>query len=198
MPDNQITMLLGEIGRGVDDAPSRLMDAVYDELRTLAAAKMNRERSGHTLQPTALVHEAFLRLVGSQAEFTSRAHFFGAAARAMERVLVDHARARGAQKRGGRVERVTLADVSSAESANSLDVIELREVVEMLERESPELAMLVRYRYFLGLTLADTAMLMDIPLATLKRRWAYARAWLYAQMATNADEDIEPVPDAHE
>ncbi|MCA9312603.1 MAG: hypothetical protein KDA21_15420 [Phycisphaerales bacterium] len=190
-PQSDITLLLDEVERAAPEAPERLLEAVYEELRTLAAARLARERRDHTLQPTALVNEVYLRLVGNQAHLNNRAYFFAAAARAMERVLIDHARQRAALKRGGAAVRVTLLDVSAAESADDLDIFELREAIVKLEAESAELALLVRYRYFLGLSLQETSLLMDLPLATLKRRWAFARAWLYTEVSGSEAQDID-------
>lgn len=179
MSVDDVTMLLKAVRTGDAEAPGRLIGAVYDQLRRMADAKMRAEQPGHTLQPTALVNEAFLRLVGNQDRLENRAHFFGAAAKAMERVLVDHARKKHAIKRGGESSRVTFHDIDAATLDTRLGVLEIHEAVAALERESPELAALVRYRYFVGLTLEQVAELDGASLATIKRRWTYARAWLY-------------------
>jgi RNA polymerase sigma factor (TIGR02999 family) len=149
----------------------------------MAEGKLRGERPGHTLQPTALVNEVYLRLFfrpGTRLE--DRAHFFGAAARAMELVLVDHARRKRAEKRGGRAARVTLQGIDVASPAAHLDVIEVHESLEALDRESPELAGLVRLRYFVGMTLEEIARNEGVSLATVKRRWTFARAWLYERL----------------
>ncbi|MCA8950920.1 MAG: RNA polymerase subunit sigma-70 [Planctomycetes bacterium] len=182
MEPADVTHLLSAVHRGEADAPGRLMQAVHAELRHMAAAKMRLERPDHTLQPTALVNEAYLRLRGSAGSLEDRAHFFGAAAKAMERVLVDHARQRKAQKRGGEVARVTLNDLAVESPEGDTDVVAVHEAVAALEQENPELATLVRYRYFVGLTLEQIVEIHGGSLATLKRRWTFARAWLYDRL----------------
>ncbi|MEM7201662.1 MAG: ECF-type sigma factor [Planctomycetota bacterium] len=177
-----VTKLLRAVGQGDAEADARLIDAVQNELHQMADARMRAERSGHTLQPTALVHEAYLRLHPAAAGLESRAHFFGAAAHAMERVLIDHARTKKAQKRGGDKTHVTLNELEIASPYGGLDVFEVHEAVEALERESPEMAMLVRYRYFVGLTLEQIVEIEGVSLATLKRRWTFAKAWLYDRL----------------
>lgn len=179
MSADDVTLLLKALRTGRADAPGRLIEAVYDELRRMADGMMRSERAGHTLQPTALVNEAFLRLVGNQDRLEDRAHFFGAAARAMERVLVDHARQKQALKRGGAARSVTFHDVSAAAPDADLGVMDVHEALAALERESPELAAIARYRYFVGLTLEQIAEIDGVSLATIKRQWTYARAWLY-------------------
>jgi RNA polymerase sigma factor (TIGR02999 family) len=143
---------------------------------------MAHERAGHTLQPTALVNEAYLRLVGNSARLEDRAHFFGAAALAMERVLIDHARSRNAAKRGGSERAITLADVSDASDAPDIDLIALRDAIAELHSQHEELARIIRFRYYLGLTLEEISELLPMPLRTLKRRWAFARAWLQERL----------------
>lgn len=182
MGEDNVTFLLEAIRRGAADAPERLMKAVYEELRRMAQGKMRAVSPGHTLQPTALVNEAFIRLVGNQDRLEDRAHFFGAAAKAMERVLVDHARARQALKRGGAAARVTLRDVHEHPSDPDLGVLEIHNAVAALEQQSPELAGLVRYRYFVGLTLEQISEIEGLSLATIKRRWTFAKAWLYERL----------------
>ncbi len=182
MDSDRVTELLAGVRRGEPDAPQRLFDLVHAELRRMAEGKMLAERPGHTLQPTALVNEAFLGLDGAISYLEDRPHFFGAAARAMERVLIDHARRRGARKRGGDAVRVTLSDVDAASPNPQLDALEVHESIEVLERESPQLAELVRYRYFAGMTLEQVAEIEQVSLATIKRRWVFARAWLYERL----------------
>ena len=187
MEASEVTQLLKAASRGDESAADRLLDAVHAELWRLAEAKMRAERSGHTLQPTALVNEAYLRLQGSIGELEDRAHFFGAAARAMERVLVDHARTKGAQKRGGEAAAVTLHDLSIPSSSETsafdpLDVVEVHDAVEALEQEAGDLAMLVRFRFFVGLTLEQISEIQCVSLATVKRRWTFARAWLFDRL----------------
>ncbi len=182
MSADDVTLLLKAVSRGTAGARARLIEAVYAELHRMAEAKMRALRPGHTLQPTALVNEAFLRLVGNQDQLEDRAHFFGAAAKAMERVLVDHARQKQALKRGRGVPRVSLHDVHAQSSDAHLDVLAIHEAVTALEQESPELAALVRYRYFVGLTLEQVAEIDGVSLATVKRQWTFAKAWLYDRL----------------
>ena len=183
MGNPDVTILLEALGAGESGAAERLFQAVYDELRAMAASKMRSERANHTLQPTALVHEAFVRLVGNQEQLTHRAQFFGAAARAMERVLVDHAREKAALKRGGDRERVTFDDVrdpgTQSHPGGKLGVIEVHDTLEKLEAEDPDLAHVVRCRYFLGMNLEEIAEVSGVSLSTVRRQWAFARAWLY-------------------
>jgi len=185
MDGERVTQLLQEIRGGAAEASRRLIDVVHTELHRMAEVRMRSERAGHTLQATALVNEAYMRLQVHEADLEDRAHFFGAASRAMERVLVDHARRRLAQKRGGDAARMTLneLDVATPDGA-PFDALEIHEAVEALERESPELASLVRYRYFVGLTLEQVAEIDGASVATLKRRWTFARAWLHARLDT--------------
>jgi len=179
MSAENVTLLLNALRTGSPDAPGRLIDAVYDDLRRMADALMRHERPDHTLQPTALVSEAYLRLVGNQDRLEDRAHFFGAAAKAMERVLVDHARRKQALKRGSDAPRVTLHELHQQAPDADLSVLDIHEAITALDKEHPELASLTRYRYFVGLTLEQVAEIESVSLATLKRRWTYARAWLY-------------------
>ena len=183
MADQDVTFLLSAVSRGTPDAARQLIDLVHGELRHMAEGKMRAERPGHTLQPTALVNEAYLRLLGSEGKLEDRAHFFGAAAKAMERVLIDHARQRQALKRGAGAQRVTLHDLDVAASPDGdFDVFEIHDAIEVLEGESEQMASLVRYRYFVGLTLEQIAEIEGVSLATLKRRWTFARAWLYDRL----------------
>lgn len=182
MDADRVTELLQSSRRGDPDAAQRLIEAVHSQLREMANAKMKRERSDHTLQATALVNEAFLRLQGNGLQLEDRAHFFGAAARAMERVLVDHARSRKTAKRGGDAARVSFCDLQLVETDSQLDVLSVHDALAALEQESAEFATLVRYRYFVGLTLEQIAEVEGTSLATVKRRWTFARAWLYERL----------------
>ncbi|HPF37990.1 MAG TPA: ECF-type sigma factor [Phycisphaerae bacterium] len=180
MNAGDVTLLLQGIRLGTPDAVSQLIEAVYGELRVMAELKMRAVRPGHTLLPTALVNEAFLRLVGNSDRLEDRGHFFGAAARAMERVLVDYARQKKALKRGGAdAQRVTLHDLHVQAPDSQLGVLEVHEAISTLEREAPDLATIVRFRFFMGMTLEQIADLEGVSLATVKRRWTFARAWLY-------------------
>jgi RNA polymerase sigma factor (TIGR02999 family) len=159
--------------------------AIYDDLHRQAVRAMRREGEAHTLQATAIVHEAYLRMVDQRrVEWRSRAHFFGVAAQMMRRVLVDHARTRLAEKRGGALQRVTLSDVGAgAEADADLDVLALHEALERLATLDPEQARLVELRYFGGLGIDETAEALGVSPATVKREWAVARAWLRRELA---------------
>lgn len=160
-----------------------LVPMVYNELRRLAAAYMRRERPGQTLQPTALVHEAYLRLAGSGRPWTDRNHFLGIAARSMRQILVERARARGAQKRWAGLDRVSLTNslVSGANADAMLSALD--EALSRLEQLDPEQARIVELRYFAGLGVEEAASALDMSPATLKRRWALARAWLFRELS---------------
>lgn len=160
-----------------------LAPLVYDELRRLAAAYMRRERPGQTLQATALVHEVYLRLAGAGTPWNDQRHFVGIAARSMRQILVERARARGAQKRWAALDRVTLSDALAVAAHEDAMLPALDEALERLARADAELARLVDLRYFAGLTIDETADAMQLAPATVKRRWALARAWLHRELA---------------
>lgn len=176
-----ITRLLHEIDDGDSQASAELLPLVYQELKQLAAARMAAERADHTLQATALVHEAYLRLVGSndQEGWDSRGHFFGAAAEAMRRILVDHARAKKRLKRGGDGNRVAMDDIDFVWNSKFGDILELHEALDKLEQQDAQAAELVKLRCFAGQSLGDSAALMGISRSTATRLWTFARAWLY-------------------
>ena len=178
MIQGDLTLLLQAAGTGDQAAHARLFDAVYAELRRVARASMRREASGHTLQPTALVNEAYLRLAAGAPGWENRRHFFAAAAEAMRRILVDHARRRGSQKRGGGLERVTLSGVDVPAGGADVDVLLIDAALTELAVERPRLAELVTLRYFAGMSIEDAARALEISPATAKRDWAFARAWL--------------------
>lgn len=173
-----VTRLLEQASEGNDQAREDLAQALYGELRRLAGGLMRRERAHHTLQPTALVNEAWLRLAGAECEWENRAHFFGAAAQAMRRILVDAARTRLAEKRGGDAVRVTFEDFQMGVEDQSTEVLALHEALEKLEDEQPRVARVIELRYFVGLSLEETAEAMSVPVATVRREWYYGRAWL--------------------
>ena len=181
MPMEDVTRLLHAASSGDEAAQRRLVEQVYGELRRMAASRMRAERSGHTLQPTALVNEAYLRLVGEQPRWENRAHFFGAASEAMRRVLVDHARKRASQKRGGGVTRVTFNElnVEAAPEGGDVDLLLLDEALKTLAKMDHRLAQVVLLRYFAGLSVAETAEITNTSPATVKRDWTYARASLF-------------------
>jgi RNA polymerase sigma factor (TIGR02999 family) len=178
---SEVTRILSAIAQGDPSAPEQLLPLVYDELRQLAAARMASEPAGHTLQPTALVHEAYLRLVGEGEEphWDSRWHFFAAAAEAMRRILIENARRKGSRKRGGDRARadIDVSEVAAPELRE--DLLALDEALNQLATTDPEAAHLVQLRYFAGLTLAEAAQVLGISARTADRLWAYARAWLY-------------------
>jgi RNA polymerase sigma factor (TIGR02999 family) len=183
--NSDVTKILSAIEGGDPIAAEQLLPIVYDELRRLAARKMMQEKVGHTLQPTALVHEAFMRLVGGhdQQKWDGRGHFFAAAAESMRRILIESARRRNAQKRGGDLVRRELGDddvVTGAEEPEAL--LMLDDALTLLETEDAELAKLVELRYFTGLTIDETAEVLGVSPRTVKRNWTYARAWLRREM----------------
>lgn len=190
----QVTRLLVAIGEGEQHAAEALLPLVYQELRNLAHAQMAREGSPQTLQPTALVHEAYLRLVGDgDVKWNSRRHFFAAAAQAMRRILVESARRRKQLKRGGGRERVELMETPVEFDVNLESLVELDQALKMLEARDPRKAEIVMLRYFAGLTIEQTAMTIDLSPATVKKQWAFARAWLYREMrsAGSTEGDID-------
>jgi RNA polymerase sigma factor (TIGR02999 family) len=199
---NDIARALDAIDRGEPRAASELLPLVYDELRKLAAHKLARERPGQTLDATALVHEAYMRLVGSGETGTPRAddpvwanhrHFFAAASEAMRRILVENARRKGRRKHGGGRQREHADLDALSSSANSQDILALHEALEQFAVHDPLRAKLVELRFFGGLTLEQVASCLGISLSTADRAWRYARAWLYAAMAgANPSNNADP------
>ena len=177
-----VTRILSALEAGDRDAPNQLLELVYGELHRLAQAKLARERVDHTLQPTALINEAWLRLAGSKQGWENRRHFFGAAAEAMRRILVERARRRARLKHGGAHRRVALDEIEVAREEASEDVIALDEALRKLAREDSRKAELVQLRHFGGLTQVEAAHLIGISKATADRWWAYARAFLYHEV----------------
>jgi RNA polymerase sigma factor (TIGR02999 family) len=177
---NDVTPILWAIEQGDPQAAEQLLPLVYNELRQLAAQKLAQEKPGHTLQATALVHEAYLRLVaGEQAQhWNSKGHFFAAAAEAMRRLLIESARRKGRRKRGGDWQQCDLRIHEPAVAGPDIDVLAVDEALMRLAGEHPEKAQLVKLRYFAGLTLAEAAAALGISTATAGRHWRYARAWL--------------------
>ncbi len=184
-----VTQILSQIESGDPSAADQLLPMVYDELRKLATQKLAQERPGQTLQATALVHEAFLRLVGpaKPQSWDSRNHFFGAAAEAMRRILVEKARRKRRLKHGGDYQRIDLDDVEITIDGPAEDIIALDEALTKLGDEHPEKAEFVKLRYFAGLTIAETAAALGISTSTADRHWAYARAWLYREVAPEGE-----------
>ena len=183
--NDTVTRLLADAQRGESAAVERLLPIVYAELHRIAEQQMAGERPDHTLQPTALVHEAFLRLVGTSGSFTDRSHFIRTAARAMRRVLVDHARARKAAKRPGDL-RVTLDESLVSEPDRVIDMLVLDEALERLAAAEPRWAQVVELRFFGGLEVDETARALGISAATVKRDWQFARAWLARELRAGA------------
>jgi RNA polymerase sigma factor (TIGR02999 family) len=181
----EISQILSKIESGDLSAAEQLLPLVYDELRKLAAAHLAREKPGQTLQATALVHEAYLKLVNTEQaqRWDSRGHFFAAAAEAMRRILVDAARRRASYKRGGNRARVDLLDQPASFGADQIDLLALDEALRKLEAEQPEKAQLVILRYFSGCSLEQAAEMLGISRATAQRHWTYAKAWLYGQLS---------------
>ena len=178
------TALLNRWNSGNPDAMKELLALVYPELRRLADDLLRHERPDHTLQPTALVHEAYLRLTRlREMRLENRRHFYGAAAGAMRRILVDHARQRRAEKRGGDLQRASLEDALNAPVDLRLDFERLDAALEELAAIAPEKAQVVELRYFTGLSIQDTADLLEIAPATVKRHWTFARAWLHRALS---------------
>jgi RNA polymerase sigma factor (TIGR02999 family) len=178
----EITRLLTAAAHGDRQAAADLLPLVYEELRKLAAARMAAERPGHTLDPTALVHEAYLRLIGDQ-QFDGKAHFFAAAAEAMRRVLVNHARDRARLKRRATRTRVDLDRMTNLAAASDHDLVELDDALNRLANAFPVAAELVKMRFFVGMTLGDAAETLGISRRTADRHWAFARAWLADALA---------------
>ena len=186
--DEPVTLLLKAMREGDAGAADRLLPLVYAELHRLAQGYMRREREGHTLQPTALIHEAFLRLAPSPMDWQSRGHFVAVAATVMRRVLVDHARGRNAEMRGGGVRHVALEEAQAAGGERSIDVLALDEALARLAERAPRQARIVELRYFAGLSVEEIAALTGVAPRTVKRDWALARLWLYEQLQTRAGE----------
>lgn len=184
-PDvGDVTRLLNQWNAGDADALNAVVAQVYAELRRIAGGLLRQERAGHTLQPTALVHEAYLRLIGvNEMRIENRRHFYGAAATALRRILVDHARTRRAEKRGGPdAQRVPLDEAIDTPIDVRLDFERLDEALETLADFAPAQAKVVELRYFVGLSIHETAELLDVSPATVKRHWAFARTWLFREL----------------
>jgi RNA polymerase sigma factor (TIGR02999 family) len=186
MPDDDppgVTVLLDQIRRGEKGASERLLPVVYDELRRLARARMAAEKPGHTLQPTALVHEAYLRLLGSgETAWDGRGHFFAAAAEAMRRILIERARRARRIKRGGELKRVELDDQVPVEGPRVDEVLAVDEALSRLEARDAQMAAVVKLRYFGGLTVEETAQALGTSARSVNRLWTAARAWLRGEI----------------
>ncbi len=188
----RVTRLLAEAAAGRPNAARDLLPLVYRSLRDLAERRLASERTDHTLQATALVHEAYLRLVGSSdVGWDSRAHFYGAAAEAMRRILIEHARRIGAKKRGGGREReiTCVADLAHEETVG--EALEIDDAIEALRREDPRAASVIHLRFYTGLSIDETASALNIAPSTVDREWRYARAWLLRHLQTNGHAEQE-------
>ena len=189
---SDVTRILEDINEGDAGAAEQLLPLVYGELRKLAAAKMSHESPGQTLQPTALVHEAYLRLVnvkGAQ-HWNSRGHFFMAAAEAMRRILIDHARRKQSQRRGGGLARDPLESVEIAAPEPAVDLVAVNDALTRFEAIDKPKADLVKLRYFAGLTIPEAAEALGISTTTADRYWAYARAWLHAELKRGEQSSV--------
>lgn len=183
---NKVTMILNAIGEGDPEAINTLLPAVYEELRQMADQKLLKEGPGHTLQGTALVHEAYLRLVDSgRNDWPSRTYFFGAAAEAMRRILIDHARKKRSKKRGGGRNRVDFMDADIMAEESPDDLIAIDEALTKLTEDDPSTAELVKLRFYAGLTFEQAAELLEISPTSARRHWKFARAWLYGKICSH-------------
>lgn len=177
---SNVTQILSLIEQGDLTASEQLLPLVYDELRKLAAAKLANEKPGQTLQATALVHDAYIRLVDAKdLHWNSRGHFFAAAAEAMRRILINRARDKGRLKRGGDLKRIDFEKVELALDTPNEQLLAINEAIDLLEAESPQCAQVVKMRFFAGLSSDETAAAIGVSPSTVKRHWAYARAWLF-------------------
>lgn len=189
-----VTQLLAAWGEGDRSALDKLLPLVHAELRRIAQRQMRQERSGHTLQATALVNEAYLRLAGDQQlQWRDRAHFFAVCAQVMRHILIDHARSRGREKRGGGAVQVSLNDALLVADDQIADILALDEALSALERMDPQKARLVELRYFAGLTVEETAEVLNTSPRTVRREWRRARAWLYRMMGEGTADETRPM-----
>jgi len=186
---NDVTRILNAIQQGDPAASEKLFPLVYDELRRMAQSRMRHESPNQTLQPTALVHEAYLRLVdvANPQEWNSKGHFFAAAATAMRRILIENARRKKTLRRGGEYRRVDVEKIDISDTDDPVFLIALDRCLEKLESEKPEIAQLVNLRFFGGLTLEQSADAMGVSLRTVNRHWSYAKAWLYRELSEEYD-----------
>lgn len=185
LSQESITQLLGSWSSGDSEAAEQLLPLVYEELRRIAARQLRQERGAHTLQATAIVHEAYLRLIGQEGlQWPSRAHFFAFAAHLIRRILVDYARTRNRAKRSGQYDRVTLAEVADLALEKSPDLVALDEALSSLEKVDPRKATVVELRFFAGLTLEEIADQLGVSQETVGREWRRAKAWLYTALQT--------------
>ena len=191
-----VTRILSQIQQGDSAAADQLLPVVYDNLRRLASQRMGMESPDHTLQPTALVHEAYVRLVNNDSDHSweSRGHFFSAAAEAMRRILVDHARRKQATKRGGELNRVAVMDIVENGRLNDGQLLALDEALSEFEELDPAKSRIVKLKFFAGMTIDETAKVVGISRATAQRHWAYARAWLFGKLTSGENESESENP----
>lgn len=194
---HDVTLLLAQLTKGDQDAAAKLIPVVYDELRRLARNYMRRERTDHTLQPTALVHEAYLKLIEQRSvDWQSRAHFFGIAAQVMRRILIDYARHHLREKRGAGQRAVPLDDALAFASEQSLELLKVDQSLERLANLDQRQAKIVELRFFGGLTVEQTAELLGISEKTVKRDWALAKAWLHGELTANHANTVQEMGNA--
>lgn len=183
-PQKDVTVLLNAVSAGDESAPGKLLEAVYDDLRRLAAKYMHNERGDHTLQATALVHEAYIRLVDwKNVSWQNRAHFFAVAAQVMRKILVDNARAKNAGKRGG--QKISLGEAVSFAEEKELNLIALEEALQNLEKLDARQARIVELRFFGGLSIEETSYVLGVSETTVKREWTFAKAWFQRELTRN-------------
>jgi RNA polymerase sigma factor (TIGR02999 family) len=185
---DDLTLLLNRVSSGNNLAAEELLPLVYQQLRQVASQKMKGQSSGYTLQPTALVHEAWLRVRGENHSWQSRWHFFSAAAEAMRRILIDRARKNNARRHGGGLERLDIDEIEIAAPVLDSELLYVNEVLDEFFKHHPEKANLVKLRYFLGLNFEEAADVMGISIATAKRHWAFAKMWLFKEISRRRSE----------
>ena len=197
MPDispPEVTQLLADWGKGDRSALDKLLPLVHKELRRIAQRQMNQERGGHTLQATALVNEAYLKLVGQEGfEWQNRAHFFAVCAQVMRHILIDHARAHARDKRGGGAIQVSLNDVAAIAEEQASHFVALDEALRRLESLDPQKGKIVELRYFGGLSIEETAEVLNISPRTVRREWQRAKAWLYRMISEGTEDETRPL-----
>ena len=194
MSPHEITQLLADWGRGDKSAFDKLFPLVHEELRRIAQRQMNHERPGHTLQATALVNEAYLRLAGNEGfEWRDRAHFYAVCAQVMRHVLIDHARAHARDKRGGGALQVSLNDAIALGEQRAEELVALDEALRSLEDLDPQKGRIVEMRYFGGLSIEETAEVLDISPRTVRREWRRSKAWLYRMISEGVADETRPL-----
>ena len=194
MPDVSVTQLLADWGKGDRSALDKLFPLVHSELRRIAQRQMNQERGGHTLQATALVNEAYLKLVGQQSfEWQNCAHFFAVCAQVMRHILIDHARAHARDKRGGGAIQVSLNEVAVVAEDQAPYILALDEALRQLESLDPQKGKIVELRYFGGLSIEETAEVLNVSPRTVRREWQRSKAWLYRMISEGTEDETRPL-----